>query len=47
MHLEHLHNRRLALAHFDRVLALRAGELVYDGPAAALTSNDLDAFYAS
>ena len=42
-----LHNRRLALAHFDRVLALRAGELVYDGPAAALSSNDLDAFYAS
>jgi ABC-type phosphate/phosphonate transport system ATPase subunit len=29
------------------VLALRAGELVYDGPAAALSSNDLDAFYAA
>lgn len=41
-----LHNRRLALDHFDRVIALRQGVISYDGPAAALTGAALDALYA-
>lgn len=41
-----LHNRRLALNHFDRVIALRQGVISYDGPAAALTGAALDALYA-
>ncbi len=41
-----LHNRRLALNHFDRVIALRQGTVSYDGPAAALSSAVLDALYA-
>lgn len=41
-----LHNRRLALTHFDRVIALRNGRIAYDGAAADLTSQQLDALYA-
>lgn len=41
-----LHNRRLALDHFDRVIALRDGRLFYDGPAADLTAAQLDQLYA-
>ncbi len=41
-----LHNRRLALDHFDRVIALRDGRLFYDGPAADLKAAQLDQLYA-
>lgn len=41
-----LHNRRLALDYFDRVIALKHGEITYDGPAAALTPEMLDTLYA-
>lgn len=41
-----LHNRRLALDHFDRVIALRHGHIIYDGSAAALTAQALDELYA-
>ena len=41
-----LHNRRLALDHFDRVIALRDGRLFYDGPAVDLTAAQLDQLYA-
>lgn len=41
-----LHNRRLALDYFDRVIALRDGRIFYNGPAAALGTAQLDALYA-
>ncbi|AJQ93943.1 ABC-type phosphate/phosphonate transport system, ATPase component [Gynuella sunshinyii YC6258] len=41
-----LHNRRLALDHFDRVIALKHGRIQYDGPVSGLTSDALDGFYA-
>jgi len=40
-----LHNRRLALNHFDRIITLRAGRIVFDGPSAGLTMAHLDAMY--
>ncbi|MCW4149607.1 ATP-binding cassette domain-containing protein [Halomonas sp. 18H] len=40
-----LHQRELALSHFDRVLGLRNGHLVLDAPAAELGLADLDALY--
>jgi phosphonate transport system ATP-binding protein len=40
-----LHNRALALSHFDRIIGLRAGELVLDSPSAALSLAQLDEFY--
>ena len=40
-----LHNRHLALAHFDRVIVLRAGRICCDCPAGQLTSQQLDEFY--
>ena len=40
-----LHQRELALSHFDRVLGLRDGQLVLDAPAAELSLADLDALY--
>ncbi|MCA6062136.1 ATP-binding cassette domain-containing protein [Thalassolituus marinus] len=41
-----LHNRRLALTHFNRVIALRDGFIHYDGAAADLSEQQLDALYA-
>ncbi|MFB9145399.1 ATP-binding cassette domain-containing protein [Halomonas alkalicola] len=40
-----LHQRELALSHFDRVWGLRDGHLVIDAPAATLTLAELDALY--
>lgn len=40
-----LHNRRLALQHFDRIIALRAGRIVFDGPSTGLTEPHLDVMY--
>ncbi len=40
-----LHNRHLALAHFDRIIVLRDGRLCCDCPADALNREQLDAFY--
>ncbi|QTP60107.1 ATP-binding cassette domain-containing protein [Billgrantia antri] len=40
-----LHQRELALTHFDRVWGLRDGRLVIDGSAASLTLAELDALY--
>lgn len=40
-----LHQRELALSHFDRVWGLRNGRLVIDAPARELTLADLDALY--
>ena len=40
-----LHQRELALSHFDRVWGLRDGRLVIDAPADELTLADLDSLY--
>ncbi|WP_163558698.1 ATP-binding cassette domain-containing protein [Halomonas sp. NO4] len=40
-----LHQRELALSHFDRVWGLRDGRLAIDAPARELTLADLDALY--
>ncbi|MEC8919053.1 MULTISPECIES: ATP-binding cassette domain-containing protein [Salinicola] len=40
-----LHQHRLALAHFDRVIGLRDGRIVLDAPARELTLAQLDALY--
>ncbi|MFG6177046.1 ATP-binding cassette domain-containing protein [Halomonas sp. THAF12] len=40
-----LHQRELALSHFDRVWGLRDGRLAIDAPADALSLADLDALY--
>ncbi len=40
-----LHNRRLALDHFDRVVVLHEGAICCDCPTANLTPQQLDAFY--
>ena len=40
-----LHQRELALTHFDRVWGLRDGRLVIDAPAHTLRLSDLDALY--
>ncbi|CAM3439266.1 ATP-binding cassette domain-containing protein [Halomonas lysinitropha] len=40
-----LHQRELALSHFDRVWGLRDGQLVIDAPAQQLTLADLDGLY--
>ncbi|MDR9440516.1 MAG: ATP-binding cassette domain-containing protein [Halomonas sp.] len=40
-----LHQRELALSHFDRVWGLRDGRLVIDAPARELTLTDLDGLY--
>ncbi|WP_349617004.1 phosphonate ABC transporter ATP-binding protein [Azotobacter salinestris] len=42
-----LHAVDLALAHFPRILGVRAGRLVFDRPAAALGRAELDALYAN
>jgi len=40
-----LHNRQLALEHFDRVIVLRDGRLCCDCPVSELSSDQLDGFY--
>jgi phosphonate transport system ATP-binding protein len=40
-----LHNRSLALAHFDRIIVLRDGKVCCDCPARELSADRLDAFY--
>ncbi|MCK2045428.1 ATP-binding cassette domain-containing protein [Chromohalobacter moromii] len=40
-----LHQRELALTHFDRVWGLRDGQLILDAPARELTLADLDTLY--
>lgn len=40
-----LHNRQLALEHFDRLVIMVAGRIVCDAPASSLTEEKLDAFY--
>ncbi|MDN3557091.1 ATP-binding cassette domain-containing protein [Halomonas maura] len=40
-----LHQRELALSHFDRVWGLRDGRLVIDAPVTELSLADLDALY--
>ncbi|MDT8894557.1 ATP-binding cassette domain-containing protein [Halomonas sp. I1] len=40
-----LHQRELALSHFDRVWGLRDGQLAVDAPATELSLDDLDALY--
>nr|WP_297459893.1 ATP-binding cassette domain-containing protein [uncultured Halomonas sp.] len=40
-----LHQRELALSHFDRVWGLRDGQLALDAPAGELTLADLDRLY--
>ena len=42
-----LHNRRLALQHFDRIIALRAGRIVFDGPSKGLSESHLDVMYGA
>lgn len=40
-----LHNRQLALEHFDRLVIVVDGRIVYDAPAASLNEAKLDSFY--
>ena len=40
-----LHNRQLALDHFDRIIVLRDGYLCCDSPASEINSVQLDEFY--
>lgn len=42
-----LHDVTMALERFERVVALRAGRIVFDRPAAAVTDSDLDELYAA
>ncbi|MFC0709135.1 phosphonate ABC transporter ATP-binding protein [Azorhizophilus paspali] len=42
-----LHAVDLALAHFPRILGVRAGHLIFDLPSAALGQPELDALYAN
>ena len=41
-----LHHVEMALAHFPRIVGLRAGELAFDLPASAVTQEHLHALYA-
>lgn len=41
-----LHQRELALSHFDRIIGLDAGRIVLDADATTLTRGDLDILYA-
>ncbi|WP_456268049.1 ATP-binding cassette domain-containing protein [Kushneria sp. AK178] len=40
-----LHQRELALSHFDRIIGLDDGRITLDAPARALTPDDLDVLY--
>ncbi|CAK13898.1 phosphonate ABC transporter ATP-binding protein [Pseudomonas entomophila] len=42
-----LHAVELALAHFPRIIGIRAGEVAFDCPAEAVTPTMLDALYAN
>jgi phosphonate transport system ATP-binding protein len=42
-----LHQVDYARAYFDRVIAMRAGEIVFDGPAARLTPEFLTELYGA
>ena len=42
-----LHNVELALQRFPRILGLRAGRLLWDKPASAVTPADLAALYVN
>ena len=41
-----IHHVELALTYTDRILGIRAGEIVYDGPSASVDSAVLDSIYA-
>lgn len=41
-----LHEPAFALRHFERILAMRAGRIVFDRPAGEVTQEDLQAVYA-
>ncbi|WP_084644897.1 ATP-binding cassette domain-containing protein [Oceanobacter kriegii] len=41
-----MHNPQLTSALFDRVVALKQGQLVYDGPAQSLTEQDYQTLYS-
>lgn len=41
-----LHNRHLALTHFDRVIGLKNGAIVIDQPSESLTSADITELYS-
>jgi phosphonate transport system ATP-binding protein len=41
-----LHTVQLAVQHFERIIALREGRLVFDRPSADVTREDLDLLYA-
>jgi len=40
-----LHNRHLALTHFDRIVVMREGRICCDCPAGELSDQQLDSFY--
>ncbi|ART63863.1 ATP-binding cassette domain-containing protein [Kushneria marisflavi] len=42
-----LHQRELALAHFDRIIGLDDGHVIIDAPASELSSHDLDVLYVT
>ncbi|NRA70508.1 MAG: ATP-binding cassette domain-containing protein [Gammaproteobacteria bacterium] len=42
-----LHNHQMALEHFDRIIAIGAGKIVYDCPSEQLTSQQLLTIYQS
>ena len=41
-----IHHVELALAYADRIIGIRAGKLVYDGPSADVTEDVLNMIYA-
>lgn len=41
-----LHQQELALKYFDRIIAIKAGQIVFDGKANQLTSQQLEQLYA-
>ncbi len=40
-----IHHVDLALKYCDRVIGVRAGEIVFDGPASTITQEQIDAVY--
>ena len=43
--LPNIHHVDLALKYCDRVIGIRAGEIVFDGPASTITQEQIDAVY--
>lgn len=41
-----IHHVELALAYADRIIGIRAGKIVYDGPSADVTEDVLNMIYA-